>query len=208
MGDPHYQLPRHPCGGRGLENGAPWRYRLQVALLSRPLPPQGRRDFMNFRTYLALLVLVATPALARDSLGMFESWGAFRDPGVPRCYAIAMADKPADARVDYRAYADVGHWPKRALRNQVHFRLSKRLAANAAIRLRVDTQEFVLAGGGGDAWAADRRMDAAIVAAMRSGKAMRVRATAADGRAINDFYTLPGAASAIDAAALGCAPAR
>ena len=83
------------------------------------------------RYLLPLLVLAATPALARDSLGMFGNWGAFRDPGVPLCYAIAMADKPRGAKVDYRAYADVGHWPKRALRNQIHFRLSKRLAASA-----------------------------------------------------------------------------
>ena len=152
-----------------------------------------------------VLLLAAAPALARDSLGMFETWGAFRDPAMPRCYAIAMADKPRGAKVDFQAYADVGHWPKRGLRNQIHFRLSRRLASNAAIRLKVDSQQFVLAGGGGDAWAADRRMDAAIVAAMRSGKAMRLRARAADGREVNDYYALPGAASAIDAAALGCA---
>ena len=167
----------------------------------------------SFKHILGALACVAElglaiPASARDALGMFESWGAFRDPAVPRCDAIAMADKPRGAKVDYQAYADVGHWPKRALRNQIHFRLSKRLAPNAAIRLRLDTQDFVLTGGGGDAWAADRRMDAAIVAAMRSGKAMRVRATAANGAPINDYYPLPGAASAIDAAALGCAPAR
>ena len=151
---------------------------------------------------------LATPASARDSLGMFASWGAFRDAAVPRCYAIAQVEKPRGAKVDYQAYADVGHWPKRGLRNQVHFRLSKRLAPNSAIRLRVDAQDFALTGGGGDAWAADRRMDAAIVAAMRSGKAMRVRARAADGREISDYYPLPGSASAIDAAALGCAAAR
>ena len=157
---------------------------------------------------LAAATLNATPALARDALGMFQNWGSFRDPAVPRCYAIARADKSAGAKADYQAYVDVGHWPKRGLRNQVHFRLSKRLAANAPIRLRVDTQDFVLAGGGGDAWAVDRRMDAAIVAAMRSAQAMRVRARAGDGREINDLYALPGAASAIDAAALGCAAAR
>ena len=148
------------------------------------------------------------PASARDSLGMFASWGAFRDAAVPRCYAIAQVEKPRGAKVDYQAYADVGHWPKRGLRNQVHFRLSKRVAPNSAIRLRVDSQDFALTGGGGDAWAADRRMDAAIVAAMRSAKAMRVRARAADGREISDYYPLPGSASAIDAAALGCAAAR
>ena len=148
------------------------------------------------------------PASARDSLGMFASWGAFRDAAVPRCYAIAQVEKPHGAKVDYQAYADVGHWPKRGVRNQVHFRVSKRLAANAPVRLKVDTQEFVLVGGGGDAWATDRRMDAAIVAAMRSGKAMRVRARSADGREFSDYYPLPGSASAIDAAALGCAAAR
>ncbi len=170
--------------------------------------PVSRTTRMKFALALTSLTLAASPALARDSLGMFKNWGAFRDVGVPRCYAIILAYKPAGAKVEYQAYADVGHWPKRALRNQVHFRLSKRLAANAPIRLRIDTQDFMLAGGGGDAWAADRRMDAAIVAAMRSAKAMRVRARAADGREINDFYDLPGAASAIDAAALGCAAVR
>ena len=160
------------------------------------------------RRFLPVLALIAAPALARDSLGMFETWGAFRDPGVPRCYAIAMAEKPAGAKVEYQAYADVGHWPKRSLRNQVHFRLSKRVMPKTPIRLRIDRQQFLLVGGGGDAWAADRRMDAAIVAAMRSAKAMRVRATAANGRGFSDHYPLPGAASAIDAAALGCAARR
>ena len=157
------------------------------------------------RAILLAAVLAATPALARDSLGMFDSWGAFRDPATPRCYAIAMAEVRRGAKVDYQAFADVAHWPRRALRNQVHFRLSRRTLPNAPIRLRIGAEQFQLAGGGGDAWAADRRMDAAIVAAMRSASAMRVTATAANGRGFSDRYALPGAASAIDAAALGCA---
>ncbi len=79
--------------------------------------PVSGTNRMKFALTLTSLTLAATPALARDSLGMFESWGAFSDPGVPRCYAIAMADKPRGAKVDYQAYADVGHWPRRALRN-------------------------------------------------------------------------------------------
>jgi hypothetical protein len=154
---------------------------------------------------LAVACALAAPALARDSLGMFESWVAFRDASVPRCYAIAMAEPRRGAKVDHQAYADVAHWPRRGLRNQVHFRLSHKVLAGAPIRLRIASQTFQLAGGGGDAWAADRQMDAAIVAAMRSASAMRVTATAADSRGFSDSYPLPGAASAIDAAALGCA---
>ena len=41
----------------------------------------------------AMLALLASPLAAKDSLGVFGQWGAFRDPQVPRCYAIAAADK-------------------------------------------------------------------------------------------------------------------
>ncbi|HUQ13675.1 MAG TPA: hypothetical protein VM055_05295 [Novosphingobium sp.] len=152
------------------------------------------------------LILVVAPAAARDSVGVFESWGAFRDAKVPRCYAIAMAQaaKPGD----FQPYATVGQWPKRGLRNQVHFRLSRRTAPGSAITLTVGERRFALSGGGGNAWAANRTVDAGIVAAMRSATRMRVSAVAADGRAFADAYPLAGAASAIDAAALACAPSR
>ncbi len=153
---------------------------------------------------LAASILTA-PALARESLGMFDTWGAFRDPTVPRCYAIAMSQMLKSS--DYQPYATVGHWPQRRTRNQVHFRLSRRIAADAPVRLTIGGQAFALAGGGGDAWAADKRGDAAIVAAMRSAKSMRVSARSAAGRSFSDTYPLAGAASAIDAAALGCARA-
>ena len=152
------------------------------------------------------LTLLATPVLARESLGMFDGWGAFRDPRVPRCYAIAMAARSGTAKSgDYQPYATVGHWPQKRTRNQIHFRLSRRIAANAPVRLTIGNQTFALTGGDGDAWAADRRGDAAIVAAMRSAKSMRVSARAATGSGFSDSYQLAGAATAIDAAALGCA---
>ena len=65
-----------------------------------------------------------------------------------------------------------------------------------------------LTGGGGDAWAVDRRMDAAIVAAMRSAGSMTVSARDSAGRGFSNSWTLAGAASAMDAATLGCARLR
>jgi len=152
-------------------------------------------------------VLTALPALARDSLGIFETWGAFRDPMIPRCYAIAMAE-PSKLHRDYQPYASVGTWPKRSMRNQVHFRLSRKLARAPGITLAIGRQRFKLVGGGGDAWAADNRMNAAIVAAMRSAKSMTVSATDSDGKRFSSTWRLAGAASAMDAAAVGCARLR
>ena len=69
-------------------------------------------------------------------------------------------------------------------------------------------QRFTLTGGGGDAWARDKAMDAAIVAAMRSAESMTVSARDARGRAFWDTYRLAGAATAMDAASVGCARLR
>ena len=147
---------------------------------------------------------LAAPLAARDSLGVFSSWGAFRDPGVPRCYAIAQP-LPTSRSSDYRAFASVGTWPRRQVRNQLHLRLSRELADDANIRLVVGDRRFTLTGGGGDAWANGKAMDAAVVAAMRSAGRMTVSATDARGRRSTDRYDLTGAATAIDAATVGCA---
>jgi hypothetical protein len=154
-----------------------------------------------------ILILVAAPALARDSLGMFEGWGAFRDAADARCYAIAKA-VPSRMQRDYPPYATVATWPRRQLRGQVHLRLSRRLLPGATITLAIGEQRFALVGGGGDAWAADRRMDAAIVAAMRSAREMTVSARDASNRGFSNTYPLAGAATAMDAAAIGCAAVR
>ncbi|MGE3689775.1 MAG: hypothetical protein AB7F98_00185 [Novosphingobium sp.] len=160
---------------------------------------------------MIVLLAIASPAVARDSLGIFSTWGAFRDPGAaaggPRCFAIAMAE-PSRLQRDYEPYADVATWPKRGVRGQVHFRLSRRLAADAKIVLTLGDQRFELTGGGGDAWAQDRRMDSAIVAAMRSASRMTVSARGADGRGFSNSWPLAGAATAMDAAAIGCAGVR
>ena len=155
----------------------------------------------------AAMALVATPALARDSLGMFSGWGAFRDPAVPRCYAIAMAAPSTLAR-EYQPYAAVGTWPKQGLRGQIHFRLSRKISPASAITLSIGRQRFALTGGGSDVWAADQRMDASIVAAMRSASEMTVSARGADGRGFSNRWDLAGASTAMDAAMIGCARLR
>lgn len=154
-------------------------------------------------------LLASSPLAARDALGVFGAWGAFRDNQVPRCYAIATAEAARAGDVRVRTpFASIGTWPKRQLRGQVHLRLSRDALAGKPINLVVGNQRFVLTGGGADAWAVDRRMDAAVVAAMRSAASLSVSATDGSGRRFTDRYTLEGAASAMDAATLGCARIR
>jgi len=144
------------------------------------------------------------PARARDNLGLYGSWGAFRDPMVPRCYAIAMA-LPSRQWRDYQPYAAIGTWPRRAARGQIHYRLSRKMAQGSRIALRIGDKQFRLAGGGGDAWPASAADNAAIVAAMRSHSQMTVTAQGAKGGSFANTWLLAGSASAMDAALIGCA---
>lgn len=148
---------------------------------------------------LALLLLLAQ---AREPLGVYQSWGAFRDPSPRRCFAIAQ---PVEKYREARPFASIATWPRDGVRNQLHIRLSRVRAPNARVTLSIGERRFELQAGDADAWAPDSRTDAAIVAAMRSGRSMSVETVGANGAPFADSYALKGAATAIDAAALGCA---
>lgn len=147
---------------------------------------------------LALLALGA-PLAARESLGVYDSWAAFRDAKPLRCYAIAKAQGSPPAP----AYATVSNWPGKQVRGAVHFVLSREVAGSA--RLAVGDRRFALVAKGRNAWPKDAREDAAIIAALRSASRMSVSATAAKGGGFTDRYTLSGVATAMDAATVGCA---
>lgn len=153
------------------------------------------------RLVLAALLLVAAPLAARESLGVFDGWAAFRDDSPRRCYAIAKAQGSGVAP----AYATVSNWPDRKVRGAVHLVLSRDVADKQPVRLTVGDKRFDLVAKGRNAWAKDARDDAAIIAALRSATRMSVSAQGAKAGAFTDRYTLAGAATAIDAATVGCA---
>ena len=153
------------------------------------------------------LVLAAFPlaAHAKTSLGVFDTWGAFRDG--ERCYAIAIPQTTGRSALD-GAFVSVGTWPGRKVRGQLHIRLSRETPRGARTRLRIGSRSFTLKGSGRDVWAQDAAMDAAIRAAMRSAERLRVSSVSRTGRAFSDTVSLDGAASALDAATLACARRR
>jgi hypothetical protein len=146
------------------------------------------------------LAALSTPAAARDNLGMFETWGAFRDARPPRCFAIAEPVRATPKGAQWRPFASVAVWPALHQRNQIHIRLRRAVPKSGRATLTIGRTRFPLIAGGADAWSPDARTDAAIVAAMRSADRMTVSAAGT-----SDTYVLRGAATAIDAATLGCA---
>ncbi len=163
--------------------------------------PVIRRRFPLFLAFVA-----SAPALAQpQALGAYASWAAFRDGA--RCYAIAQPWQAPEAG-DWQPFAAVGSWPGRGRGAQLHVRLSREKRAGSAVMLRIDGRTFQLIGGGRDAWAPDARADADIQAAMRTGIELVVETRSTQGLVVRDYYRLRGAATAMDAAAIACAPRR
>jgi hypothetical protein len=158
---------------------------------------------MRLVLFLVILLVVATPVAAqRQSLGIYNQWGAFREK--ERCFALSEPER-APRNSSLKPFASVGFWARRGVRSQVHFRLSSRKRPSSAVLLRIDDRTFQLVASGADAWASDLRADAEIVAAMRTGIDMTIETRSERGALVRNYYQLRGAATAIDAAAIGCA---
>lgn len=156
------------------------------------------------RNYFPLVFLwLATPVAAQQqSLGIFGNWGVFQEKA--RCYAISEPDNRRQAG-PARAFASIGYWPEKHRTGQLHVRLGGAKRTGSAVLLRIEGRSWQLVAGGADAWAADARADAEIVAAMRRGQLMTIETRSERGQRIRDIYRLRGAATAIDAAAIACA---
>jgi hypothetical protein len=150
---------------------------------------------------VALTFLLLGTAPGREAIGVYHAWGAFREGDPPRCLALAEP-----VRHGTGAFASVVTWPAHGIRTQVALHLSRAVRDGVAPTVSIDERHFALTADGQNAWAPDVRTDRAIVAAMRSARSMSVSAVSATGRPFADTYQLPGAASAIDAAALACLP--
>jgi len=144
----------------------------------------------------------AAGAASRTLVGVYGSWGTFREGG--RCFALAAPERRTPPGARWRAFVGVGSFPDLRQDATLFVRLSRARDRSAGVTLSVGERRFRLVANGTDAWAPDAPSDRAAVAALRGARSMSVEAVAAGGRPFADTYRLDGAATAIDAAVLAC----
>jgi hypothetical protein len=146
---------------------------------------------------IAIVAAATTPAprlVAADGV-----WAAFTAPGT--CQAMSAALLPA-RKGEPQARVTVAFDTRRGgRRGEVSVLLNRPARADSSVMLTIKDAPFLLVGRGDRAWSRGRAQEAAIIAAMRGGGAMRVEARDQRGGRIVDRYDLRGAATAIDAAA-------
>jgi invasion protein IalB len=183
--------------------------------------PRHRADLEKtvgfLRSLLALTVLwgaCAAPALAQDkakpaapaaatpqSLGTFNGWiaASVGDGANKVCYMRAKPERsesrPARLRRGDVAVA-VTHRPGAKQRDEVSFDAGYAIKDGAVVAVEVDAKRFQMYGRPSTdpeaAWSADEATDKALVAAMRNGITMVIRAASARGSETVDTVALAG----------------
>ena len=160
---------------------------------------------MCVRALVAIILacLAAVPAWAAGSVVYAgASWAAI-DRG-SSCEALSRSLRIA-TKGKVQANAGFAFTPNRRRWGEFHARLSRVTRPGSSVMLAVGDAQFLLVSRGDWAWSRSPLQEQAIIAAARSGSAMKVEGRDARGRRFVDPYSLDGAPTAIDAAAAACA---
>ncbi len=144
------------------------------------------------------IAMIASPVFARDSLGVFGDWGAFRERGA--CYAIAAPTR-ADTGKRSDPYITVSQFTAQGTTPQVM------VAAGTAVRsvsVRAGGQGFKPIARNDAAWMPDSRGDQLLIQAFQVGNSINVDITTARGNRLRDQYSLNGFGDAWKAAQVAC----
>ena len=163
---------------------------------------QAARAFVS-AGLLGLAIAGAAPATAQRLLFAGANWAALERSG-GFCEAVSRSElQAAPNRAQARAAFAFTRDGRR--RGELHVILSRPARPGAQALLSIGGASFLLTTRGQSAWSRGPAQERAILAAVRRAGEMRVRAQGVGGR-VSDRYLLAGAPTALDAAALACAP--
>ncbi|MEM9999750.1 MAG: invasion associated locus B family protein [Pseudomonadota bacterium] len=165
---------------------------------------------MNLRqtTFTALLLAlvsgVVTPAVAQNQtpIGQFRDWGAisYDSPNGKVCYALSIPQsmQPTDVNhgdnffvITQRGSQNVTYEPQ--------FIAGYTLREGSKVSVNVDGTDFDFFVKDNSAWTENAAQDPALVAAMKAGSRMTVRAISRRGTNTTYEYSLSGVTAALEA---------
>ena len=149
------------------------------------------------RLLLIPLLALPGPVLAKETLGVFGDWGAFRT--AQGCYAITESTSAAQGR---KTPATLGV-ARFAGQRSAQVTLGMGTAARSA-RLTVAGQGFTPRIEGDSAWMPDANGDAILIAALTRSSSASSNLVSARGNRLTDRFSLTGFANALRAIQSAC----
>ncbi len=171
------------------------------------------KAFLGALLGLAIVGAVGTtavPAVAQDVqyIATHRDWHAFQfmEGGNKACY---VASKPTQLEPTNVNHGDifvlVTHRPAENQRNVVSLMVGYNFRQGSEATVSVGDRTFALFTDGSTAWTRDPASDEALVAAMKAGSTMVVRATSARGTNVTYTFSLLGVTAALNEIDRACA---
>ena len=162
---------------------------------------------------LALTLFTLTAGLAHadnepKQIGVFEDWVAYAyDASDSKVCYVSSTPKATDPKGVKRdpAFFLVTNMPGRKppVKGEVSTIIGYPFKEGEAVKLTIDDQAYEMFSKGDTAWV-DTGSDKKIVAAMKSGKSLKVKGTSWRGKTTEDSYSLQGISAALAAIDKAC----
>ena len=160
-----------------------------------------------FVTAVVSVVLLAVHPVAAKQLGSFKDWSANAE-GKGKSLTCWIYSEPVKDEGKYtnrgRIYSLVTHLPGDKVTNQVQFTAGYTFKKGSAVQVVIGKRKFELFTSGDSAWTRNKKDDANIVRAMRSGARMIVTGVSSRGTKTKDTYSLSGISAAHKAIGKAC----
>jgi hypothetical protein len=137
----------------------------------------------------------STPRLIKS----FGAWGvySYKSNGKTRCYTLSIPDRSRPANVDHgNNYLLISSHPaKKGLYPEAV--MGYVVKASTPMNVSVDGNSFAMIANGSTGWTQKLRDEPAVVAAMKAGHDMTVRAVSQRGTKTSYHYSLAGVTAAL-----------
>jgi len=153
---------------------------------------------------------LSTPSFAekREILGSFRDWDAIlieRDNGEKHCMMISMPKRAEPTSVNHGdVYMTVTHRPRRKVRDEINFVAGYDLRTGSETTGTIGSTRYSMFTEGRNGWNYTQEDDSKMVASMKRGSTLVMRATSARGTNTTYTFSLTGFTAAYNAITEAC----
>ncbi|MGF0539556.1 invasion associated locus B family protein [Agrobacterium sp. ES01] len=153
-------------------------------------------------TALAIMLAGAGVATAQSPtrIEQFKAWGAYsyKSNGGTVCYVLSVPTAKEPANVDHGdIFFIVSQRPGQNISYEPQAMMGYPLKTTSKVNVDVDGRNFVMFTKDKAAWVENAAEEPALVAAMKSGRSMTVKAESARGTKTSYSYSLSGISAAL-----------
>lgn len=171
---------------------------------------------VRFLLGAALALAATTGVLAQGAakptlLGTFKDWtmwsydGTYGSNQGKVCYIYSEPDKMQPSRLDHgRVSFSITVVPAQGAATEANFVAGYQLKEQSKVTVEIGRKEFTMFTEGDSAWLVNKEDEGALLAAMRGGSRMVVKATSRRGNNTTYDYSLSGVTAASDKMKADC----